>query len=103
MSTSQAEYHRAAAVNAARDLVKKARTERAMRSGDDPERQFYLGVEAAAEEVIHPELAVSRADGWLDHEADRFRNGYVQTADVFATAMSRTEFPRRLPLPTPTT
>ena len=64
-----------------------------------PERQFYLGVEAAAEEILHPELASARSEEWLDRESSAFRDGYMQTANLLAIAMTAPQPPFRLPLP----
>jgi hypothetical protein len=89
-------------LNAVRALVKSAQSERATMHETAPERAFYLGVEAAAEEVLRPELGVARADGWLDHESAMFRSGYLKTTDLLAAAMTSPEPPQRLLLPEPT-
>jgi hypothetical protein len=64
-----------------------------------PERSFYLGVEAAADEFVHPELGCAREEHWLDRERPPFRAGYVETKAVLAAAMTADEPPQRLPLP----
>ncbi|HUP72898.1 MAG TPA: hypothetical protein VM282_07605 [Acidimicrobiales bacterium] len=87
------------ALEAVRGLIKAARAERAALSVHAPERQFYLGVEAAAEEILHPELASARSEEWLDRESSAFRDGYLQTANLLAVAMTAPQPPFRLPLP----
>jgi hypothetical protein len=89
------------ALEAVRGLITAARAERANLSVHSPERQFYLGVEAAAEEILHPELASARSEEWLDRETSAFREGYLQTADLLAITMTAPEPPFRLPLPNP--
>jgi hypothetical protein len=89
------------ALEAIRSLITAARTERAALNVHSPERQFYLGVEAAAEEVLRPELASARSDDWLEREASAFRDGYLQTANLVAIAMNAPQPPFRLLLPTP--
>ena len=69
---------RAILLPAVRALVADARSERAALSADSPDRQFYLGVEAAAEEVLHPQLGASRATSWLDRRPTAFRDGYLR-------------------------
>jgi hypothetical protein len=86
-------------LGAVRSLVAEARTESALLSADSPERQFYLGIQAAAEEVLKPELGMSRGTGWLDHEAVAFREGYAKTRTLLADAMVSKESPLRFPLP----
>jgi hypothetical protein len=82
-----------------RGLIASARSERASLSAHSPERQFYLGVEAAAEEILHPELASARSEEWLDRESAEFRDGYLQTANLIAIAMTAPQPAVRLPLP----
>ena len=89
------------ALEAVRGLIASARAERADLLVNSPERHFYLGVEAAAEEVLRPELASARSDEWLDRESSAFREGYLQTANLLAVAMTAPQPPFRLPLPNP--
>jgi hypothetical protein len=86
-------------VRAARGLVADARTERSLLSGGSPERQFYLGVEAAADEVLHPELGSSRDSDWLERHPPAFRDGYLRTSTLVANARTAADPPIRLPLP----
>jgi hypothetical protein len=90
-------------VVAIRGLVEAAESERRMLVESAPERQFYLGVEAAAQEVLHPELGASRADDWLDREAPAFCDGYLRTSHLIVTAAMADEPPPRIALPRPST
>lgn len=92
-------YHRTVLRQAILELQEAARSERATMSVSASERHFYLGVEAAAEEILHPELAMSRAPNWLDLETSAFRSGYLQTSSRLARAMTAPEPPLRLNLP----
>ena len=98
MSTSS-HIERPVLVSAVRELIRAARSERAGFAMAAPEREFYLGVEAAAEEVLRPELAAARPPGWPQRETPRFRDGYLQAAASLAAAMSAPEPPLRLRLP----
>lgn len=82
-----------------RGLVEAARSRRAMLPENSFERSFYLGVDAAAQEVLHPELGMSRAANWLDAETPAFREGYLRTANMLAAAKTAEEPPMRLSLP----
>lgn len=82
-------------------LGDEARARRAALPYDSDDRQFYLGVEAAARAVLHPEAHAARAGDWLDHEASAFRNGFLATSAQIAGAVSSGEIPSRLLLPTP--
>ena len=99
MSTSPDDYRRPMLLNAARALISEARAERAALHLSAPERTFYLGVEAAADEVVHPELGCAREEHWLDREAPPFRSGYLETQALLAAAMTADEPPHHLPLP----
>jgi hypothetical protein len=99
MSSSPRDQQRAILIHAVRGLVAAARSERARLPENSPTRSFYLGVDAAAQEVLHPELGSSRRDDWLDLETPAFREGYQRTSIRLATVMSAAEPPLRLPLP----
>ncbi|HKA03055.1 MAG TPA: hypothetical protein VKD67_01960 [Acidimicrobiales bacterium] len=71
MSTSPHEYRRPMLLNAARDLIKKARSERRDRAVFDRHRR----------------------------EAPPFRAGYLETEAPLAAAMTADEPPRHLALP----
>lgn len=76
-------------VTAARDLLERARKERGLLHTGDPLRRFLLGVDAAALEVVHPELAETRGEGWLDQMPHEFRDGYLRTRTAIADARRR--------------
>ena len=95
------EYRRVVLAQAVRDLIQAARTERSTLPLATPERQFFLGVEAAAEEVLRPELGAARPDGWPGAETPAFRDGYLQTTSELAAARTAAEPPQRLRLPRP--
>jgi hypothetical protein len=88
-------------LGAVRRLVEAARSARSHMAAVSHERQFYLGVEAAAGKVLHPEVGVSRAPDWLDRETPEFREGFLRTSTMLAAARTAAEPPMRLPLPDP--
>ena len=88
-------------VGAVRRLVEAARTERALMPEKATEREFYLGVEAAAEGVLHPELEMTRTAHWVDQHTAEFREGFTRTATMLARARSAAEPPLQLRLPDP--
>ncbi len=87
-------------LEAVRGLVAEARSARAQLPAVAAERRFLLGVEAAAMEVLHPELGAARREGWLDLEPPVFRDGYLQAGSMLAAAMTAPETPFRLLMPT---
>ncbi|HZP27478.1 MAG TPA: hypothetical protein VFC99_00885 [Acidimicrobiia bacterium] len=95
------EVQRGILVQAVRRLVEAARTERGLMPERSPEREFYLGVEAAAEGVLHPELEMTRTESWVERHTPEFREGYTRTATLLATARSAAETPMQLRLPDP--
>jgi hypothetical protein len=99
MTTPLHGAQRPIALQAVRTLIADARAQRAALPLQSAERTFYLGVEAAAEEVLRPELASARAEGWLEREAAPFREGYLQTSNMLAVALTATDIPPRLRLP----
>ena len=99
MSSSAHGSQRPILVNAVREIVRAAQSERALLSMDAPEREFYLGVEAAADEVLHPELAAGRAADWPGRESAPFREGYLQMSANLAAALGSEDPPLRLLLP----
>jgi hypothetical protein len=88
-------------VGAARQMASDARAARAELALHHEDREFFLGVEAAADEVTHPELQVSRADDWPAPRPPAFREGYLKAQAALAAAMTADEPPTRLPLPVP--
>lgn len=101
MTLPASSYQRPILLRAVRDLIYAARSERALLTQSSPQRRFFLGVEAAAQEVLHPELGSARAPAWLDREAPAFREGYLRTAALLAAAKTAAEPPMRIPLPEP--
>lgn len=93
---------RALLIQPLRDLIEAARQQRAALPQSSSDRRFYLGVEAAAEEFIHPEIAASRPREWPDREQAPFRNGYLATVAIIGAAVTAEHPPGRLPLPAPT-
>jgi hypothetical protein len=85
MSQRPYDDRRALEVRRARDLIAAARAERAAMSIAAPERDFYLGVEAAAAVVLRPEAA-ARDDQWLARESPGFRDGYLKTQHLLTLA-----------------
>jgi hypothetical protein len=88
-------------LSAARGLVATARVVRGRLSATDSARHFYLGVEAAADEVLHPQLRVARAEDWLDHEPPPFRDGYLKTSILLADASVSDTPPLQIVMPEP--
>jgi hypothetical protein len=84
-----------------RRLIDVARSQRATLPMTSPERQFYLGVEAAAEEVVHPELGATGSADRLDRHPFAFREGYLRASNLLAAAATAAEPPQHLPLPEP--
>lgn len=99
MTSSVHSQPRPILVNAARTLIAAAQSERARWPIHAPERQFYLGVEAAALEVLHPELGSARTVDWLDLQILAYREGYLRTATLITTAMREPERTAVFPLP----
>ena len=83
------------------DLVTDVRSRRSLMTMHDPDREFYLGVEAAAEQTLHPELASSRSAEWLDHQSAAFREGYSRALTNIAMAITRAEPALRILVPEP--
>jgi hypothetical protein len=71
---------------AAKDLLERARKERGMEPMASPRRRFLLGVDAAALEALHPELAGARGEHWLERETHEFRDGYLKTRTALVDA-----------------
>jgi hypothetical protein len=94
-------YERPLILDSVRSLIAAAQSSRAVRSADDPDRHFYLGVEQAALELLHPEVGQAHTEEWLDRQAVRFREGYLRTKAVFAAAMTADSWPMTLPMPFP--
>jgi hypothetical protein len=62
---------------------------------------FYHGVEAAALQILHPELAAVReGTSWLDDQHPAFRSGFLE-ATAALTMSGSGELPLRVRLPEP--
>jgi len=88
-------------LSAVRSLVANARSIRGRLPARDPVRQFYLGVEAAADELLRPELGMARQEGWLERETPLFRDGYTKTSALLAQVAASETPPPRIPVPEP--
>jgi hypothetical protein len=64
---------------AVKELIVKAREERASLSRLSPRRAYYVGVEAAAEQVLNPGFEWVRKVAWLDRLNPAFISGFVET------------------------
>jgi hypothetical protein len=65
-------------------LIDEARSERASMSRFSLGRAYYVGVEAAAEQVLHPERQSLRLVPWLDRYNPAFVSGYLETTALLA-------------------
>jgi hypothetical protein len=79
--------------DAIHELVTNVRRDRALLPARSAERDFLLGVEAAAEDVLHPERADARPEHWLEREAPAFRDGFLRGAIVLSNAATAAEPP----------
>jgi hypothetical protein len=73
-------------LDAVQALADAARSKRATMSWFAPERAYYRGVEAAAEQVLHPEVPSVRDVAWLDRLNPTFLSGYLETIALLAPA-----------------
>ena len=74
-----------------RKLVDAARSERSRMALEAPDREFYLGVEAAAQGVLHPETLQARSG--------LFREGYLTALADIHVAVAGKHAPAQLALP----
>jgi hypothetical protein len=88
-------------VGVARRLAADARSARAELDLHHRDREFFLGVEAAADEVVRPELGATRGDDWPGSRAPAFREGYLKAHAALAAVMAADQLPARLMLPLP--
>lgn len=82
---------------ALRRLAEEARQRLAGLESSAGERDFYVGVMTAAEDLARTGHAEVRS---LRNESPAFREGYLEVSNLVGAAVGRT--PLRLPLPTPT-
>ena len=72
-------------------LIDGARLERGRLALDAPEREFYLGVDAAAQGVLHPQTLAARPEDWLERESRAFADGYLTTMADIAIVVTRND------------
>jgi len=84
-------------LNAVRQLAAEARRAAAVLKVDQPEHDFYAGVEHAAERRLHPGLAAIEPPD-IEHWPPDFREGYLQASSQIAFAAAGTA-PLHFPLP----
>jgi hypothetical protein len=83
-----------------RQFIDVVRSKRAQLDIDDPQRQFYLGVEAAAQGLLHPEVGAHRSSDWLEREKPEYRDGYLTAVADLTTAISVETPPVAFSVPT---
>jgi len=71
-------------VEAVDGLIDMARAERARSSPFSPRRAYYAGVEAAGEQVLHPDVEWVRNVHGLDRYNPAFISGYTETTALLA-------------------
>lgn len=102
MTAHAYDLHRMAVVEAAKSLTRDATEAAGASDPHSPAWRFYHGVEAAAAEVLRPEIAVvHQGTAWLQREDPAFREGFSQASLLLGTAATLPEPPLRLPLPRP--
>jgi hypothetical protein len=74
-----------------RDMIDTARAEQAGLSPLSPDRAYYLGVETAAQQVLHRDVEATDQVHWLDRVHPCFIAGYVETAAALAPFWSWSE------------
>lgn len=86
---------------ALREVVKATVSERGRLPLESRERQFYLGVEAAAQGILRPETLAGRSEDWLAHESSEFREGYLAMQAEITAVVATGNVPMRLTVPQP--
>jgi len=71
-------------VEAVHGLIDLARAERARSSLFSPRRAYYVGVEAAGEQLLRPDVEWVQNVHWLDWYNPAFISGYTETAAFLA-------------------
>jgi hypothetical protein len=66
------------------ELLDWARTQRAHMALFSLDRAYYLGIETAAQQVLHAEVEAVRSVGWLDRLNPAFVSGYMETIAMLA-------------------
>lgn len=102
MSTGFVHARRLAVIEGARAMAREAIAAMRVPDADPATRSFYRGVETAALHVLRPELAaVHDGSDWLDRRDTAFRDGFLEAADLLATAAGSPRPPLRIRLPEP--
>jgi hypothetical protein len=82
---ARTEHHvKVAEVEAVHGLIDMARAKRAKNSPFSMDRAYYVGVEAAAEQVLHPDVEWVLNVHWLDRSNPAFVSGYLETTALLA-------------------
>jgi len=69
-------------------LIDDARFEQASRPRLSLGRAYFVGVQAAAEQALHPDRVALRNVSWLDRFNPGFVSGYVETTALLAPLWS---------------
>ena len=101
MESAQREGRGPSLCAAVRVLIGDGLSSRGVLPSDAPERDFYLGVEAAAEQVLRPEMTSTRTTSWLERQVPMFQDGYIKTTDLMAAVAVSDRMPLHLRMPTP--
>jgi hypothetical protein len=78
-------------------LADEARRAAARARLGSAEHDFYSGVRSAAERHVHPGLAAVDDLSWLDREPPAFRDGFLKTSALIATASADAPLHLRMP------
>jgi hypothetical protein len=89
------------ALDAVQNLADRARRERTSRWFFSPDRAYYLGVETAAAQVLHPEVEALSTVAWFDAQQPAFVAGYLETVATLAPLWSWSSGPTLVPAPAP--
>jgi len=61
------------------------------------EHDFYVGVQTAADDRMHPERRDTHDLAWLDRQVHSFRDGYLKTSDLIGASIGHVPFRFHLP------
>jgi hypothetical protein len=87
------------ALDAVQELADRARHERSSRWLFSPDRAYFLGVETAAAQVLHPEVEALSTVAWFDAQHPAFVAGYLETVATLAPLWSWSAGPTLVPAP----
>jgi hypothetical protein len=74
-----------AAADTARGMIATARSARVKLAWFSLDRAYFVGVEAAAEQALHPETDWVHHVNWLDRHNPAFMSGFVETSARLAS------------------